>query len=221
MVTTIYLIRHAEAEGNAEEFFQGNIDTALTEKGIRQLDPLAERFREIPLDAIYFSPYQRTRLTAEAVNRLHGLNMIPEYELREINGGEWEGRAWAELPLAFPESYEKWTKHMADFTAPYGDSMCDVWKRMTEALARIERENRGKTVAVVSHGCALRNFLCFVEFGDAERLGDVGWADNTAVSCVRYDTEKGWSLVFKNDSSHLPEALSTLRTSRWNQYDKK
>ena len=146
---------------------------------------------------------------------------IPEYELREINGGEWEGRAWAELPLAFPESYEKWTKHMADFTAPYGDSMCDVWKRMTEALARIERENRGKTVAVVSHGCALRNFLCFVEFGDAERLGDVGWADNTAVSCVQYDTEKGWSLVFKNDSSHLPEALSTLRTSHWNQYDKK
>ena len=33
MVTKLYLVRHAEAEGNAEEFFQGNLDTALTEKG--------------------------------------------------------------------------------------------------------------------------------------------------------------------------------------------
>ena len=44
MVTRVFLVRHAEAEGNAQEFFQGSIDTALTEKGTRQLDCLAERF---------------------------------------------------------------------------------------------------------------------------------------------------------------------------------
>lgn len=219
MVTRIYLVRHAEAEGNAAEFFQGNIDTVLTEKGERQLDFLAARFRDIPLEALYFSPYQRTRLTAEAVNRNHGLPMVPEYDLREINGGEWEGRTWAELPAAFPEEYKMWTTHMAAFAAPFGDAMTDVWSRMTEVLSRIERENRGKTVAVVSHGCALRNFLCYVEFHDIERLGDVGWADNTAVSLVEYDTEAGWRLVFKNDSAHLPAEYSTLRTSHWNQYE--
>lgn len=221
MVTKIYLVRHAEAEGNAAEFFQGNIDTPLTDKGIQQLDCLAERFRSIPLDALYFSPYQRTRLSAEAVNHFHGLSMIPEYDLREINGGEWEGRTWAELPLEFPEAYRQWTTHMAAFAAPYGDTMRDVWERMTDVMTRIERENRGKTVAVVSHGCALRNFLCYVEFRDAERLGDVGWADNTAVSLVEYDTESGWRLVFKNDASHLPPELSTLRSSHWNQYENK
>lgn len=219
MVTRIYLVRHAEAEGNAAEFFQGNIDTSLTDKGLSQLDPLAERFAGIPLDALYFSPYRRTQLTAEAVNRFHDLPMIPEYELREINGGEWEGRAWADLPAAFPESYRQWTQHMAEFEAPSGDTMREVWTRMIEALTRIAGENSGKTAAVVSHGCALRNFLCYAEFGDIERLGDVGWADNTAVSLVEYDSETGWRLIFKNDSSHLPPALSTLRTSRWNRYD--
>lgn len=228
MVTKIYLVRHAEAAGNAEEFFQGNIDTELTEKGERQLDFLAERFRDIPLDALYFSPYQRTKLTAEAVNRYHGLQMIPEYDLREINGGQWEGRTWRELPEAFPEAYRQWTTHMAAFQAPQGDAMCDVWNRMLNVMERIARENRGKTIAVVSHGCALRNFLCSVEFDNPEMLGEVGWADNTAVSLVEYDPDieaddgdeaEYWRLIFKNNSDHLPPELSTLRTSHWNRYE--
>ena len=88
MVTTLYLVRHAEAEGNVREFFQGNTDTALTEKGRRQLDCLAERFRDVPLDAVYTSPFQRALQTAEAVNRHHGLPLHQEFALREINGGD-------------------------------------------------------------------------------------------------------------------------------------
>lgn len=219
MVTTIYLVRHAEAEGNLCEFFQGNIDTAMTEKGEQQLTHLAERFRTISLDAVYTSPFRRAVLTAEAVNRWHNLPLCPEYDLREINGGEWEGRRWTDLPTAFPVEYEAWTQHMEDFCAPGGEEMSHVYRRMTETLARIEREHRGKTIAVVSHGCALRNFLCAVEFDDITRLLDVGWADNTAVSCVQYAPETGWQLVFKNDSGHLPPECSTLRGSKWCRYE--
>ena len=111
MVTKIYLIRHAEAEGNVVPFFQGSIDTALTEKGEQQLEYLAERFRHVPLDAIYFSPYQRARLTAEAVNRYHNLNMIPEYDLRELNGGSWEGRRVFDLRDEYPEKGVVWRVH--------------------------------------------------------------------------------------------------------------
>ena len=41
----------------------------------QQLDLLAERFRSISLDAVYSSPLQRARKTAQAVNRHHGLPM--------------------------------------------------------------------------------------------------------------------------------------------------
>ena len=216
MVTNIYLIRHAEAEGNAKEFFQGNIDTPLTERGEQQLESLAERFRDIPLAALYFSPYQRTRLTAEAVNRYHDLPMQPEYDLREINGGDWEGRRIADLAAAFPESYGTWLHHMGDFQAPNGDAMLDVYRRMYCIITQIAWNYPGRNVAVVSHGCAIRNFLCYAEFRDIHRLGDVGWADNTAVSLVAFDSGTGkFSLVFKNDSSHLPEALSTMRHAGW------
>lgn len=220
MVTKMYLVRHAEAEGNAREFFQGNIDTVLTEKGEAQLECLAARFAEIPLEAVYTSPFQRAKLTAEAVNRAHQLPISPEYDLREINGGEWEGRAWADLPAAFPLQYAAWTQRMWAFAAPNGDTMPDVYERMQRIMVKIARENAGKTIAVVSHGCALRNFLAFAEFHRIEGLPDVGWSDNTAVSLVEYDCDAGtWKLIFKNDSTHLPPALSTLRSSHWNRYD--
>ena len=209
--TTIYLIRHAEAQGNAESFFQGNLDTMLTEKGLQQLDFLAERLKDIPFTRIYTSPFQRTVLTAEAVNRFHSLPLTPEYDLRELNGGDWEGRHWSDFPSFFPSEYRAWHNEPWDFCAPNGDAMTEVWLRMAQTLTRIAAESCGKTVAVVSHGCALRNFLCYVEFGDIKRLSDVGWSDNTAVSCVTYDSETGWELCFKQDSSHLPPALSAQK----------
>jgi len=221
VVTTVYLVRHAEAEGNAKEFFQGNIDTLLTEKGLKQLDFLADRFRDIPLDAIYTSPYARARQTAEAVNRYHRLTLIPDERLREINAGDWERRKWADLPTLFPAEYALWTQKMYDFIAPNGDRMTDVYTRMRDTVTEIAQANPGKTIAVASHGCALRNFLCYVEFGDIKRLKDVGWADNTAVSLAEFDPERGWHLVYKNHADHLPPEYSTLRTSKWSQYDRK
>lgn len=209
MVTTIYLIRHAEAEGNVVPFFQGSLDTALTEKGEQQLEYLAERFREIPLDAIYFSPYQRARMTAEAVNRYHNLNMIPEYDLRELNGGSWEGRRILDLREEYPKEFQVWVEHMQDFQAPNGDAMTEVYARMRRIMQKIADENPGKTVAVFTHGCALRNFLSYVESGSITGLPAVGWGDNSAVSLVEYDTEAGWKLIYKNDSSHLPQDAHT------------
>ncbi len=209
MVTKVYLIRHAEAEGNAVPFFQGSLDTCLTEKGERQLDYLAARFVDIPLDAIYFSPYQRTRLTAEAVNRNHHLEMIPEYDLREINGGKWEGRRILDLRDEYPDEFRTWQGRMYEFTAPDGDSMTEVYDRMSRIMQRIVEEHSGKTIAVFTHGCALRNFLSFVESGSIEGLPDVGWGDNSAVSLAEYDTESGWRLIYKNNSAHLPQDSHT------------
>lgn len=217
--TTIFLVRHAEAQGNAEEFFQGNIDTMLTEKGQKQLDFLAERFKDVKLDAIYTSPFQRAMLTAEAVNKFHGLPLIPDYRLREINGGDWEGRHWADLPEMFPNSYHNWKNHMEQFCAPNGDAMTDVYARMLETLTEIAKQNLGKTIAVISHGCAVRNFLCEAEFGNILHLADVGWADNSAVSRIEYDADTGFTLIYKNDSEHLPPELSSLRGAKWCSYE--
>ena len=50
--TDLYIIRHCEAVGNRDRTFQGISDCDITELGQRQLECVAERFKDIKPDAI-------------------------------------------------------------------------------------------------------------------------------------------------------------------------
>lgn len=54
-MTRIYIVRHAEAEGNLYRRIHGQYDSLVTPLGRRQIAALAQRFREIPVDAVYSS----------------------------------------------------------------------------------------------------------------------------------------------------------------------
>ena len=66
-MTRIYLIRHAEAEGNLYRIAQGQYDSLITDRGYRQIEALAGRFDDIPIDAVYSSDLSRTCITAAAI----------------------------------------------------------------------------------------------------------------------------------------------------------
>ena len=220
-MTRVYFVRHAEAEGNVKEFFQGRINCDISEKGAVQLEYLAKRFETIDYDAIYSSPLKRAMATANAVNRRLQLPIIEREDIIEINGGAWEGMFWTDIEKKYPTEHGLWKNDMKNFYVKGSERMCEVYDRMKNAVEHIVSENEGKTVVVVSHGCALRNYLSYAEFGSADRLGDVGWSDNTAVSLIEYDEKLRPKIIFKNDSSHLPPEASTLAFSRWNKYDEK
>ncbi len=213
-MTKIYLVRHAEALGNVREFFQGRTDCDVSERGEKQLECLAEHFKNIPIEAIYSSPLKRTLSTAAAVNKYHNLPIQKDEGLIEINGG----KPWADLPKLYPVEYGLWKNRMEDFYIEDGEKMTEVFDRMKSAMDRIAAENEGKTIAVVSHGCALRNFLCYAMGKPISALKDVGWSDNTAVSLVEYESGVP-KIIFKNNNEHLPDELSTLSRSRWSEPD--
>ena len=96
-MTQIYLIRHAEAEGNLYRRVQGHYDGDITERGRKQIDKLAERFRDIHLDALYSSDLRRAVTTASAITRYHDLPLITTPRLREVAMGCWEDRPWGEV----------------------------------------------------------------------------------------------------------------------------
>lgn len=220
-MTQIYFVRHAEAQGNVEEFFQGRIDCDISKKGSVQLEYLAKRFENIDYDVIYTSPLKRAVATAEAVNRRLRLPLNKREDIIEINGGVWEGMLWTDIEKEYPSEHNLWKTDMKRFSIKDGENMTEVYERMKAAIDDIVKKNIGKIIVVVSHGCALRNYLSFAEFGSPERLGDVGWSDNTAVSLIEYDDEAKPKIIFKNDSSHLPYEASTLAFSRWSKYDEK
>ena len=84
MTTKIFLVRHAEAEGNLFRVAHGQYDSNLTPRGYRQLHYLRERFRGEKLDAVYGSDLTRTHATASALYVPRGLDFRPEPRLREV-----------------------------------------------------------------------------------------------------------------------------------------
>lgn len=104
-MTTIYLIRHAEAEGNLYRIAHGHYNSCITDdRGCRQIRALAERFRDVPVDAVYASDLIRTRTTAQSIYLPKGLQLHPDPAFREICMGEWEEHCWYELLRKYPQS---------------------------------------------------------------------------------------------------------------------
>ena len=203
MVTQLYIVRHCEAEGNINETFQGHIDSNITEKGALQLERLAERFRETHIDGIYSSPLKRACLTAEAVNKFHGVPILTDRDLMEINGGKMENCKWSELPRLFPESFNIWKNNFPEFQAPGGESVREVYDRMKKAALKHVSENVGKTVVIASHGGAIRTLLCFLLGFPPEGIDEVPWVENTSVSLFSFDEELKPGCVYINDFAHI------------------
>jgi len=215
-MTTVYLIRHAEAEGNVTETFQGRTDCNVTEKGHNQLKSLAERFKEIPIEAVYASPLIRTMETANAVNFYHNFEITKVDGIMEINGGVFEGQYWKEIPTLFPQAYDLWTNKHYAFEVQNGESMSEVYDRMKKSITQIVSDNKGKTIAIVSHGCAIRNFLCYANKLPFEELDSVEWCDNTGICKFEFDDEELFpNIIFQNDASHLDSDNSTLVHQSW------
>lgn len=203
MVTTLYLIRHCEAEGNIQEIFQGKTDGDITHKGAQQLDRLAERCRDIPFDVIYSSPLKRALKTAEAANRFHSAEIITDTAFAEIDGGEMEGHRWSELPALFPHTYPAWENDFPNFKTETGESMQQVYTRVSQGAMCAVAENMGKTILITSHGCAIRNLCCFLRGLPLSQIDACPWVDNTSITCYIFDESLRPTELFINDCSHI------------------
>lgn len=110
-MTTIYLIRHAEAEGNLYRIAQGHEDGKLTRRGWEQVRALSHRFETIHIDEVYASDLYRTCATASAIYLPKGLSLHIDPSLREVNLGTWEGKPWGEIARQEPEQLVNFSVH--------------------------------------------------------------------------------------------------------------
>lgn len=206
-MVTVYIIRHCEAEGNVLGVFQGSSDFDISRLGESQLKFLSERFRDIHIDRVYSSPLIRAYKTALAVAKPHGLEVIADNELREINGGIIEGMKLSDIFVNYPDLEYKWQHEFQNFAPENGEAIRDAYRRIWQAVSRIAKENHGKTIAIASHGGVIRSLICRLVEGDIEKIGNVRFSTNTAVTKIIFDDNGVPSVCFVNDDSHLPREL--------------
>ena len=201
-MTRIYLIRHAEAEGNLYRIAQGQDNSNLTDRGWRQVHALEQRFADIPVDEVYSSDLYRTCATAGAIYRPKGLRLRKLRELREICVGVWEQRTWGEIYRRWPEEMKQFSDQPHLWQVEGAEKPEEVQMRVLAALRKIAAEDDGKTVAVFSHGYAIRLVLAHLQGYALEQVGQTPTGDNTAVSLL--EAENGvLKVLFRDDNSHL------------------
>lgn len=211
-MTTIYLIRHAEAEGNLFRRAQGHWNGKITPRGKKQIDALAERFRDVHIDAVYSSDLDRAKETAGALLRGRNLELHTTRQLREIHMGVWEGDSWGDLAYKWPEQMYNFNNDPDKWVVPGAESFAQCRARMTAAITEIARENDGKTVGIVAHGMCIKIFLMGV-LGLPSNDTSMHHGDNTSVSLLHYDGGR-FTVEYYNDNSHLGE-LSTFAKQQW------
>ncbi len=199
---TIYLIRHGEAEGNALGRFQGHTDGDLTEKGIIQAKKLGERMREKNLHKIYSSDLKRAYETALAISDNGRIPVEAMQSLREINAGEWENKSFLELESAQPELFQQFMQAPHLFLIPGGESYIDLRARAVDAFKEIVAENKGKRIAIVSHGAFIRTLVGYIKGLSLTSLGELGFCNNTAVTKIIGDDDGQYEVRYLYDDAH-------------------
>ena len=208
-MTKIYLVRHAEAEGNVYRRIHGQYDSRITPNGLRQVEALRARFQDIPIDACYTSDLNRTCVTARAVYLPKGLELRRDRRFREVDLGRWEDIPFGWLERFEPERMTQFNKEPQLWSVKDSETFPEYTQRFLTALREAAEENDGKTIAVFTHGCVLR--------GVQYLLGGNEWppyCDNTAVSLLDYENG-AFQIEYLNDSSHLSDEISTFARQKW------
>lgn len=206
-MTRIYLIRHAQSEGNLYRRVLGWYDGHVTETGRRQMAALETRFREVPLDAVCSSDLSRAMETALALTVPKGLELHPDPAFREVHLGELTNIPYGDFLYHSPSLYNAFFSYSPQWAPEGGETFRQVAERMLSAFSRIAADHPEKTLAVVSHAMAIHCLQAALRGKEPHEVPQLPLGENTSVSCYDVQGNK-LRILFENDASHLPVQLT-------------
>jgi broad specificity phosphatase PhoE len=156
-MTTFLLVRHGETDWNRENRFQGHADPPLNELGRSQARELATSLARDGIDAVYASPLQRARETAEIIARALALDVGTDPRLMEVDVGSWSGLTRDDVAARFPEAFDRWRAGSHGWAG--GETYEELATRVLRALREIAARHPGGTVLVIGHGGTVRSML--------------------------------------------------------------
>ncbi len=215
-MTTLYLVRHGETDGNASNLAQGHFDAPLNEQGRAQAELLGQRLEDWNFDAVYSSDSQRTLQTAEPFLKLRpDLNIVTTSALREKNYGDCENYSWQQLRDEYSDIFAQILDPEvgSDIRFPGGETDREHMERVANFTREIiESHSENANILVFSHGGSIKAaaaYMCKLRLEDKWRLK----TDNTGISSVISEPtwrDDGWQIESWNDTYHLNGALTAI-----------
>ena len=157
-MTVFHLLRHGEPSvfGRINGRLPG---VGLSERGRAEAAMQAGRLAGEKIEAIYSSPLQRTRETAEILADRLGLPLRYRDDVIELDFGEWTGLTADQIRK--DERWQMWSSCRSIAVIPGGESWRQVQERVVGALFDLQQAHPEGSIAIVSHGDVIRAALLF------------------------------------------------------------
>ena len=108
MTRKLIMLRHGQTEYNASGRMQGQMDTKLSDVGIRQAEAVARYMKGVNIGYVVSSDLSRAAETARIVASSRGLPVHLDSRLRETNLGDWQGQSREDVDRDYPGARAQW-----------------------------------------------------------------------------------------------------------------
>ncbi len=155
--TLVLLVRHGQTPTTGIELYGRKPGVHLSDKGLDQAKNVAQRISAMGrqrFEAIYCSPLERTKQTAQAISSELKLKVKQDRGLIELDVGDWTGRKLTQLRKL--KSWSSVQKYPSGFRFPNGESFTEMQTRMAGAVNRLVERHPGKAIVAVSHADPIR-----------------------------------------------------------------
>lgn len=192
----LLLIRHGQTPNNV----LGALDTAapgagLTALGQMQAEAVPAALAGEQIAGIHVSGLVRTHLTAAPLVTATGLAPREHHGLNEIAAGDLEMHTDRQAVHTYIECAERWAGGDLAPALPGGEDGYTFRARYAEAIETIAALHpEDATVAVVSHGAAIRVYAAMVAQIGETGVEDYGLA-NTGMVTLSGHPASGWEVV--------------------------
>ncbi|WP_193198771.1 histidine phosphatase family protein [Nostoc sp. MG11] len=226
-MTRVIIMRHGQSGYNTERRIQGRTDASkLTEKGRNDATKLGKALSNILFNAIYSSPLQRAKQTADIIHSelaIHaGQSAIPQAcdHLLEIDLPLWEAMLSADVKQKFAEDYRTWHERPHEMRMLLKDAegtkehfpVLALYKQAQQFWQEILPRHQGETILIVGHNGINRALISTALNIPPSRYHSIQQS-NCGITVLNFSGGLGEAVQLEslNQTQHTGETLPSLR----------
>jgi len=159
----IIFLRHAQAENNTKRILAGRTEgVPLTKTGIEQAERIAKYLAPIDISAIYSSPIERAKHTAEIVAKNCSLDVVLDERLTEINMGKFTRMNYDDMFAKYGNIFLKFYENDPVISEHEVETFPNVQKRVLDLVDHVLKKHNNENVILVTHMDPIKSMLAKV-----------------------------------------------------------
>jgi len=148
----IIFLRHGQAKNNIERILAGRTEgVPLTDVGIKQAEHTAELLKHMNVSAIYSSPIERAKHTAEIVGGHNSLDVTIDDRLIELDMGKFTGVPYDEIFTSHGNVFMKFYNGELEIAHNGVETFTEVKKRVLGIVDHVIEKHPDENVVLVTH----------------------------------------------------------------------